>query len=295
MRKLLFLLSVAVCPILTAEQIDLLQTPPLVRDAIGARLGANQPSKIDVITENGLPTYVVTFADQNQPRQLRVDQNGTFIAEEAIVPPANPIVSNPTPLTAVGPAGAAPAPQPFLASSSTNTPLALTLTNSQRIHLTDVPLDVRSAFRSLIGSGRLNDISRGTSNGRTIYQIIFTEGGRNLAMQLDENGNVLYDQRATVIAPQAAAPGSPLLSKFKKQVPLSAPQPLQTVDLPPEVEAILTPEVGAAAIDHLIWGIWNGQRVYQATFKWNGQNVTLQLDDFGNVLYDSRSSASPTP
>src|SRR5438045_3976297 len=106
MRKLLFLLSVAVCPILTAEQIDLLQTPPLVRDAIGARLGANQPSKIDVITENGLPTYVVTFADQNQPRQLRVDQNGTFIAEEAIAARANPIISNPTPPAGIGPAPA---------------------------------------------------------------------------------------------------------------------------------------------------------------------------------------------
>jgi hypothetical protein len=273
-----------------AEEVQLPQVPPLVQETIRTRLGSPKAAKIQAVSENGIVTYVVTSpivvtSEGGFQKEIRVDQNGTLLSEKPLLPAiATTAIVNPS-------ISAATNADNLIGGASTNSPAPAALAAPKRIHLYEVPLDARTAFRSLIGSGQINEITRGTASGRTIYQIIFTDRGQNSVLQVDENGNVLYDGRPASASVVASAPQAST-SKLKQLVPLSAAQPLRIVDLPSEVETPLKAMAGAAPIDHLIWGIWNGQRVYQSSFKWNGQTATLQFDDFGNVLFDSRNPSS---
>ena len=230
-----------------AEEVQLPQVPPLVQETIRARLGSPKPAKIEAVSENGIVTYVVTSpivvtSDGGFQNQIRVDQNGTFLSEKPLLPAiattaiANPSISTGTNSDSLS--GGA---------SSTNSPAPVALAAPKRIHLYEVPLDARTGFQSLIGSGRINDIMRGTASGRTIYQVLFTERGQNSVLQVDENGNVLYDGRTA--APSVVASASPAsTSKLKQLLPLTAAQPLRMVDLPAEVETPLKAMAGAAPV-----------------------------------------------
>jgi hypothetical protein len=70
---------------------------------------------------------------------------------------------------------------------------------------------------------------------------------------------------------------------------VDSPQKIGIIDLPEEVQSAVRKQLGAAMVDEVQWGIWNGQRIYQTGFNWNGQHVQLQFDDYGNIVFDPRT------
>jgi uncharacterized membrane protein YkoI len=168
------------------------------------------------------------------------------------------------------------------------------LSSGQKVEPGQAPFAVRNTLVTQLGSARLEDLEKGQYNGRTIYQAAFKENGKNVELQIAEDGALVFDPRNSATGAVGAPAVGSASSKYadvKSSVTLRSSSKVSLNDAPQAVQSRIQKELNGANLEDLERGSWNGQTVYEAAFKSNGRHVELQLDQNGDVIFDPRGSA----
>jgi uncharacterized membrane protein YkoI len=265
-----------------SRKISYNELPEAVKKAADARVKSAEVNDVDRQVKNGQTTYEIGFKQNGQQQELVIAEDGR-------------IVNDATLSQAVG----APAPSVSGTASSTATTTTtvaepVTLSSASKVELSQTPAAVQKALAAAAHGARIEDIDRGTYQGQNVYQAAFKENGKNVEIQVREDGTILHDPRKTGLAQTGQrggirwGPDSPY-KDVKSAVTLSASQKVERSSLPVAVQRRLTTHVGSRTIEDIERGTWQGKTVYEVAFKDdNGKHVELQIDEKGNIVYDPR-------
>ena len=259
---------------LDSRKVSYNELPEVVKKAADARLKNAEVNDVDRMVRDGKATYEIGFKQNGQQQELVISQDGRILNDS---PSAE----------AAGAAGATVIGR----GTSTRTsvvPEPVTLSSSRKIELSQAPAAVQKAITSAANGAKIEDLERGTWQGRNVYQAGFKERGRHIELQVREDGAILHDPRKTGTAVRGSA-RSPYAS-VTSLVPLSSTEKLEREELPVTVERRLNAYIGKQRIEDLERGTWEGKTIYQIAFKdAQGEHVELQLDENGTVVYDPRT------
>jgi uncharacterized membrane protein YkoI len=168
------------------------QLPANVRSVTDARLSDGHVSKVQRVIQASDVWYQVDFKKEDgRNQQLVVAEDGRVIRDQFIS------------ATSVG----APATsQQGSASSTTSSSAKMTapvqLLSAQEIRHSQIPVGVARVVRGYTTNANIEEIHRGTWNGREVYQVTYRDNNNQLVrLQLDANGNVIFDPRVSAATP----------------------------------------------------------------------------------------------
>jgi uncharacterized membrane protein YkoI len=259
------------------------QLPEAVQQVARTRAGTALINTAMEELHDGTATYKVGFVANGQQQEILLSQDGRILGD---LPPSSVV----SPFAA---GSSVPVQIGQGSSEYANLVAPVVFVNSERISVVDLPPSVQAVVNREVGTVTIDDVRRGSWNEKPIYQVSFRPAGSStVTLQIDPAGNIVFDPRthaSTTLGTDLTARAQALYPALQKAVPLTAAQTARIVDLPEEVQSAIRKQLGAAMVDSVQWGIWNGQRIYQAGFNWNGEHAQLQLDDYGNIVFDPRT------
>jgi uncharacterized membrane protein YkoI len=173
------------------------QLPAEVRRIVESRAAGAPIEDIDRGTAEGETVYEVAFKSGGQNVELQVAEDATWIYDPRMGASGT-----------VATTSSAPAAAP------------LQISNGTKIQLTQAPQAVQQALQQQTQGARVEDLEKGTAQGRTVYEAAFKSNGRNVELQVGEDGTVLYDPRSVgtaVGAPPTAQSGSASSKQVSKE------------------------------------------------------------------------------
>jgi len=76
------------------------------------------------------------------------------------------------------------------------------LLSAQEIRHAQIPVGVARVVRGYTTNANIEEIHRGTWNGREVYQVTYRDNNNQLVrLQLDASGNVIFDPRVNSATP----------------------------------------------------------------------------------------------
>jgi uncharacterized membrane protein YkoI len=127
--------------------------------------------------------YEIAFKDQGRHIELQVEESGRVLHDPRLVT-----------ITSTGvPAAAATG-----AATSTlyrDVTSAVPLSSGQKVERASLPAAVERAITTHAANIKIEDVERGTWRGRNVYQVAFKDRGQHVELQIDENGNIVFDPR----------------------------------------------------------------------------------------------------
>jgi hypothetical protein len=70
------------------------------------------------------------------------------------------------------------------------------LSASTKVEKTALPVIVQRRVATQVGNHPIEDVERGTWQGKTIYQVAFKDANnQHVELQIDEQGNIVFDPR----------------------------------------------------------------------------------------------------
>jgi len=139
------------------------ELPPAVQKTVRAQSPNGEIASVDQTTDNGMQVYVVKFKqpDGSTPKVM-VATDGKLISSD----------------------------MPKTAGAIER---ALTPTGATGTKFSALPPAVQKTIQSKAPSTEIADISRHEDNGRVIYEIEFTDKGKNPTMKVAEDGTVVQN------------------------------------------------------------------------------------------------------
>jgi hypothetical protein len=80
------------------------------------------------------------------------------------------------------------------------------LSGGAKVDMNSAPQPVQNTLRQITAGAQVEDLERGTWNGRTVYQAAFKRNGQHTELQILDDGSVLTKQLPT--AAGSPAPGT---------------------------------------------------------------------------------------
>jgi len=154
--------------------------PASVVALINSNAGGSAITQFQKGKWRGRTVYQATYQMNGQPVQFQIGEDGKVVYD-----PRSP--------TSVGvPAGSVLGTASSQASNS-----LVPLSSAEKVDRRSVPAAVERAIQTYAGNNSVEDIDRGAWQGRNVYQIAFKDNGRHVELQIDENGNLIFDPRTT--------------------------------------------------------------------------------------------------
>lgn len=184
-----------------------------------------------------------------------------------------------------------------------------------------LPPEVQRRIQEWKGEGDLKKVrTRKTADGVTVYEVDYKERGDEKTILISEDGRVISEtegkkegheekkgqkdkkerrERAAeeskqtpqvITRPQSGTrrPRSETTLPARAIVTLSNPQEISKEEVPPAVVKALHLHAPEAPVEHIHRGTWRDRLVYQFSFVDNGEDHHLQLDQLGNLVFDTR-------
>jgi len=183
-----------------------------------------------------------------------------------------------------------------------SSPAASTAPNrvTQQVALSDVqdvpmnlaPPTVVVASLANANGALITRFQKGIWRGRVVYQAAYAMNGQPVQFQIGEDGLVAYDPRSpmSVGAPAGIVSGTASSPSADRFVPLSTIERVERVSVPYAVERAIESSIGTSPIESINRGAWHGRNIYQIAFAENGARIETQIDEYGNVIFDPRTS-----
>jgi len=150
---------------LNAQEVKFNELPKPVQNAIRGQAGIARVENINIVTRNGKTNYNVAFKREGKPVELSLDSTG------------NPLTNG---LSATQATAASPPRAPLSAAS--------------KVTLATVPPAVQRALKKYAHGAEIEDIDKGTLQGRTVYEGAFKNQGENVELRVAEDGSLVKDQ-----------------------------------------------------------------------------------------------------
>lgn len=240
-----------------ADKVKFDELPDPVKKAVRAHVGSSNIEDIDRETRGGRRIYEVAFKKDGQHTELQFSEDGTVLN----APAAQVISKSPDILPP-------------------NEPLA----GAVKVTIDQVPAAVRASIRAQAGDAEIEDIDKGTLNGKTVYQAAFKKAGQHTELRLSEDGTLLNANAA----PNAGLSRNDLLQ-------------YQFNELPRSVQDTVRAHIGNSRLIDIDRESWNGKPVYEVEFLRNGRQEQLLVAHDGTLVQEpndqiiSRAPASPRP
>jgi uncharacterized membrane protein YkoI len=269
----------------SSQKVRYEELPENVKRVADAQLQGAEVNDIDRQTKNGRTTYEIGFKRNDGTQQeLLVAEDGQILSGN----------------------------QTSVATSSSSTPpggnqpywnyrgVRPAQTGQTRVIPYDqVPSNIRTVAESRLREGHVSQVQRTIRNGGDIsYQIDFRkEDGRNQRLVVADDGRVISDQFLTAgvgspASVQSGSSSSSTAATATSPVQLLSAQEITHSQLPVGVARVVKGYTTNANIEEIHRGTWNGREVYQVTYRDNSnQQVRLQLDENGQVIYTPNASA----
>lgn len=267
-------------PALDSRKISYNELPEAVRKTLETRVKSGEVNDIDRQVKNGQATYEVGFKQNDRQQELVLSHDGRILND-------SPGVRT----VAVG------APSGTVSGTGPNALMSepVTLSASRKVQLTELPTEVQRGITTAAAGARIEDVERGTWQGKTVYEAGFKENGKHVEIQVRENGTILHDPRAVrsgAGSPARIARGSSAeYASVTSLVPLSSGKKVERSALPAVVQRRLDTYAGSKRLEDIEQGTWQGKTIYQVAFKdTDGKHVELQIDDKGMIVFDPRVS-----
>lgn len=184
-----------------AAKVQFSQLPPEVQHLVMSRTAGSRIEDIDRGTADGETVYQVAFKDAGNHIELQVAEDGTWMFDPRLMastPPAVAVAA-PTP------------PQPSHPVS---------ISGGNKIQLSQAPNAVQQVIQQRSDGAAIEDLERGTWQGKPVYEAAFKSNGQHVELQVAEDGSVLHDPRlqppAAVGAPPATQSGVASSQEAKK-------------------------------------------------------------------------------
>lgn len=234
------------------ERLELSQVPAPVREAVSATRDRGTVKEIVRRTEQGRTIYEVEFERNNAPNpRLRFAEDGTPVRDPAS--------------TETGSEGV------WLIASEYPEGLGLP---PSALKLEDLPAPVQETARREADGRKIADIDQESWEGKTVYEVEFSQRGRNSQVHIAEDGTLLRDERER----------SALKSRFFG---------LQIDDTPPAVQETIRRVAGDREIIDIDRRGTKERPVYRVVARRNGISYEiLHVGMDGKVLFNNGSGSS---
>ncbi|MDX1952766.1 MAG: PepSY-like domain-containing protein [Verrucomicrobiota bacterium] len=258
------------------------EVPEMVRNIILAKAAGNRIEDIDRQVRDGQTTYEAAFKVNGQHQELLVAENGMILRDLLATNSISTNAVGAPPSTATGQnQGSSRWFRRGQPTASTNLVSSnVTLSASVQVQPSEVPVPVVRAFHNQIGRRSIEDVERGTWNGRTVYQAAYQLNGQPVRLQVFEDGTPVTTSPAIGSAATSQTGSSTNFSN----VQLSGGVKIQQSELPAAVLNAIKTQAGSAQIEDIERGAWNGRTVYEAAYKNRGQHTELQVFEDGSLV-----------
>lgn len=156
---------------------------------------------------------------------------------------------------------------------------------ADKIELSQTPPAVQQAIRQKAGRHQIEDIDRNVQNGQTTYEASWKSAGAQQELLVSEAGTILRD-----VAGSGASTGL-----AQDNLTLANKTGIALTETPRAVQAAIYRHIPTAPIDSVQKGIWNGQNIYEATYRDNGQLKTYQVTEAGQPVVGKRGATGFQP
>jgi uncharacterized membrane protein YkoI len=162
----------------TPSRIGLGATPAAVQRTLGIAAGSARIENLERGTYQGQSVYQADFTQDGRRVELQVREDGSILYD--------PRTLGAKPANRIRWGSATPA------SSGSR----VTLSATQKVDRNSLPVPVQRRLNSYLGNKSVEDIDRGTWQGKTVYEVAFKDDhGKHVELQIDDKGNVVYDPR----------------------------------------------------------------------------------------------------
>ena len=160
----------------SSRKMELSQAPAAVQKAVTAAANGAKIEDFERGTWQGRNVYQAAFKENGRHIELQVREDGKILHDPR--------------KTGTGSAVRG-ARSPYASVTS-----LVPLSSTEKLDREELPVTVERRLNAHIGKQRIEDIERGTWQGKTVYQVAFKDAqGQHVELQLDENGTVVYDPR----------------------------------------------------------------------------------------------------
>jgi hypothetical protein len=169
---------------------------------------------------------------------------------------------------------------------------ATTSVYADKVTLDQAPASVQQAIRSRAGRHAIEDIDRDVRNGQTTYEASWKDNnGAQQELLLSENGQILHDVPGGRRGRNRGwSDSQPVISSNLSGFTNAQTAPLNWAS--ETVQNQLKTMANGAGIDNFQKGQFQGRTAYEASYKTNGNTVSVVLGEDGSVLASSAGAAS---
>jgi uncharacterized membrane protein YkoI len=153
---------------LQPKPVNLTDLPSNVQNTVKSELSNGPLKTIEDIPYNGRTVYKVTFQQSNGTEKLiYLNHDGSYVQD--------------APQTNIG------------APASTASASQASLSNASKVQMAQLPAIVQQRIRASAGRVQIEDIDKGTLDGKTVYEAAFKRGGKTVELRVDEQGHIISD------------------------------------------------------------------------------------------------------
>jgi hypothetical protein len=245
----------------SAATLTVSQLPAPVQNVIKTETKNGPVDQVQSLNRDGKTVYQIGFKGASGEKYIYLNPDGTYHEENtsAVVNPAN------------GPS--------WLAKN-----------RIVDVNLNQLPEPVQRVVQSeTTSNGPAQKIQQITRNGQNYYKVTYQKnaGGKKIVWF---NADGTYLNHA--LPPEnSTAIGAPAAASTGTRTALSNASKVKFDQLPAAVQKTFTKFVNQSSIEDIDRGTLNGQTVYEAAFKQNGQTVELRVDENGKVVKDAQDQA----
>jgi uncharacterized membrane protein YkoI len=161
-----------------SEKVKLEQLPERVQKAITTSANGARIEDVERGIWQGQNIYQAAFKENGKHIEVQVRENG-MVLHDPRTPSGRGVLSRGS------------------SSEYASVTALVPLSSGEKVKRESLPRTVERRLRTHIGSRPIDDIERGTWQGKTIYQIAFKDdAAQHVELQVDEKGNIVYDPRA---------------------------------------------------------------------------------------------------
>ncbi len=293
-------------PVLGDSQLSYSELPAVVQSTVKAHGPASTIKQIKKENRTSGNVYVVEFEEKGLNTKMEIAANGTVIKDSRDNPinkAINRIEGKEAPATAHVDTKAKGADASVTVDTDKRgahvDAKADVSTDRQAYKYSALPSAVQKAVKREANPSAIKEIHRETVNGKPVYEVEFSREGRNVVLQIADDGTIMKDNRNNAVDRALGVPaagtrgeGSVKANVGDARVEGTARVPATdgTVKLsydatPSEVQKAITSEAAAGTVSQIKRVVRKGKTVYEVDYtRRDGKSGHIQIADDGTIL-----------